>query len=182
VPLLILVLLLPVAFVCLLPLSIIQRYRVGTARRRGRSWIATLNMTAIGISMVLFIIASALTNLWVPEALRYAIGGLAGGCLLGLLGLRFTKWEPDAGGLHYTPYRPLVLMITVAVATRVIYGFVRAWLVWENPGSHGAWLAAVGAAGSLGVGGLVLGYYLIYWIGLARRLKRRGKLNVLSVR
>jgi hypothetical protein len=183
VPLLILalILLLPLAFVVLLPLSLVQRYRAGTARRMGRSWVATLNIAALGLSAVVFIIAAAITNVWAPETLRYSIAGLAAGAVLGLLGLKLTRWEPAARGLHYTPPRLLVLLITLAVASRVVYGFVRALRTWEDAGLHGPWVATVGAAGSLGVGGLVLGYYLTYWAGLARRVKGRGRLKVTRV-
>jgi hypothetical protein len=35
-----------------------------------------------------------------------------------------------------------------------------------------SWLTASGAAGSLGAGALVLGYYLTFWVGVRRRLRR----------
>ncbi len=176
------VLLLPLVFVLLLPFSIVQRYRAGTARRMGRSWLASLNVALISFSAFLFTVAAAVTNTWVPGALPYAAGGLAGGIVLGLIGLKLTRWEPTARGLHYTPHRPLVLLITVAVTVRIIYGFWRGWEAWEHAGTGSAWLAASGVAGSLGVGGVVFGYYLSYWAGVARRIKARGKLNVTRVR
>jgi hypothetical protein len=176
-----LILLLPLAFVVLLPFSIVQRYRVGTARRLGRSWIATLNVTVIAFSSALFVWAAALTSFWLPRAFPFALAGLFGGGLLGLLGLRLTRWEPSGAGLHYTPNRPLVLLITIGVAVRVLYGFWRGWHAWENATSHESWLAASGAASSLGIGGVVLGYYLVYWAGVRRRLRARGRLNVRSI-
>lgn len=175
------VLLMPLAFVLLLPFSILNRYRAGTARRMGRSWVATLNVTFIGFSALLFLAAAAITNVWVPEALVYSLAGLAGGILLGIVGLKLTHWEPTARGLHYTPPRLLVLLITVVVAARVLYGFWRAWQAWEHASSGGSWLIASGAAGSLAVGAGVLGYYFTYWTGVARRLKARGQLKVTRV-
>jgi len=44
VPLLLLVILLPVVLLALMPLILIQRYRVGAARRMARPWVATLNL------------------------------------------------------------------------------------------------------------------------------------------
>lgn len=166
------VLLLPLAFVALLPLSIVQRYRVGTARRLGRSWVATLNVVIIGFSAVLFILATAVMSAWVPETFLYAVAGFAGGGMLGLLGLKLTRWEPTARAMHYTPNRVLVLIITLAVTARVLHGFWRAWQAWDAAESSASWLAASGAAGSLAVGAVVLGYYLTYWAGVARHLKR----------
>ena len=159
-----------------------QRYRAGTARRVGRSWLASLNVAVIGFSTWLFLVTAAATNVWVPGALRSAVAGLAGGIVLGWLGLRLTRWEPHARGLHYTPNRLLVLLITVIVAARVCYGFTRAWQAWHNPNFEGSWVAAAGASGSLAVGGVVLAYYLTCWAGVRRRVKARGKLNVISVR
>ncbi|CAN5623083.1 hypothetical protein BH18VER1_BH18VER1_16890 [soil metagenome] len=171
------VLLLPLLFAVLLPVSIVQRYRVGTARRLGRSWIAKLNFILISLSAFLFIWASAMMSFWLPRAFPYAVAGFITGCLLGLVGLKLTRWESTARGLHYTPNRALVLIITIAVAARILYGFWRGWQAWHDVGGSGSWLADSGAAGSLGVGGVVLGYYVSYWSGVARRLKKRGRLK-----
>jgi hypothetical protein len=35
-----------------------------------------------------------------------------------------------------------------------------------------AWVAASGAAASMSAGAVVLGYYLVYWAGVRRRLRR----------
>jgi hypothetical protein len=175
--LLALVALLPLLFVVLLPFSIVNRYRLGTARRRGRSWVASLNVFFIALSCLIFIWASAVMNFWVPNAFLSALAGVAGGCLLGLLGLKLTRWEPTARALHYTPNRPLVLMITIIVAARVLYGFWRSWHAWSNATSGTGWLIASGAAGSIGVGAVVLGYYFTYWAGVSRRVRRHRRAN-----
>lgn len=172
-----LVVLLPLAYLILLPVAILQRYRLGTSRRLGRSWVATLNVVGLSGSVVIFIAAAAAMSVWLPVALLYALGGLVGGSMLGLLGLKLTRWEPTARTVHYTPPRPLVLAITLLVAARICYGFWRMWHAWEHGVSGASWLVASGAAGSLGVGALVLGYYLTYWIGVARRLKRHRHAN-----
>jgi hypothetical protein len=176
------VLLLPYAFVVLLPFSIVQRYRTGTARRLGRPWVASLNVLALSLSAFIFLVAASFANFWAPRALPYSFAGLLCGILLGFVGLRLTRWEPTERGLHYTPPRLLVLLITVVVTVRVFYGFWRAWHTWHQAGLRGSWLAHAGAAGSLAMGAGVLGYYFTYWCGVARRLRRRGKLKVISVR
>ena len=158
--------------VVLLPLSLVQRYRVGTARRPARGWMVTLNLAGLSLSTVLFLLTAALTNAWVPEAFRYALTGLATGCVLGLLGLVLTRWETGSRSLHYTPNRWLVLGITLVVTGRVFYGFWRTWHAWRAAYEHTAMIAAAGVAGSLGAGGVVLGYYVTYWIGVRRRIRR----------
>ena len=119
------------------------------------------------------------------------------GCLLGFLGLAVTRWEKTATATYYTPNRWLVLLITLAVAARMLYGFWRIWHVWQTSGHDTSWLAAarmvysfwriwhawqttgrdtswLAAAripGSMAVGALVLGYYLIYFAGVRWRLR-----------
>jgi hypothetical protein len=162
------------AFIALLPLSLVQRYRVGTARRPARNWIITINLLALSLSTGIFLMSSALTNIWVPRAFSHALIGLALGCVLGVLGLALTRWEPRPDALFYTPNRWLVLGITLTVTARVIYGFWRTWQAWRLGFEDPSWVAASGAAGSLAAGAVVLGYYLIYWTGVRRRLNSRA--------
>jgi hypothetical protein len=172
VPLLLVPLFFVLAMLLLIPVSLIQRYRVGTSRQRARGWLAGVNLAGLALSMVLFLISAAITSIWVPEALTYTAGGLATGALLGVLGLWLTRWEPSAGTLHYTPNRWLVLAITLTVTLRIGYGFWRGWESWRAGISGGSWFVASGLAGSLAAGAIVLGYYLVYWIGVRRRLRR----------
>ena len=157
-------------FVLTLPLSLVQRYRMGKARRVGRLWVAALNLLIIVFSIPLFFWAAAITSLWVPKAFVYPLIGLGGGGILGLLGLILTRWEETPQGIYYTPNRWLILILTLAVTARLLYGFWRGWHAWGA--SHSSWLAASGVAGSLAVGAVVLGYYLIYSAGVCWRLGR----------
>jgi hypothetical protein len=178
----ILVILLLLAFVVLLsivllPLSLVQRYRVGTARRPVRGWLISINLAGIAISTALFVLAAAVTSAWVPNAFPYTVSGLAGGSALGLVGLALTRWEPTPQSLHYTPNRWLVLGITLIVTARVLYGFWRSWQAWAAglDYSSSSVAAASGLAGSMAAGAVVLGYYLIYWLGVRQRLKRHRR-------
>jgi hypothetical protein len=189
VPLLIVPALVVLALVALIPISIIQRYRMGTSRQRARRWLATLNLAGLTLSSILFLVSAAITSYWVPDALTYTAAGLGGGCLLGMIGLRLTRWEHGAGVLHYTPNRLLVLGITVVIAARLFYGFWRGWHTWRAGVEGASWFAAAGVAGSMAAGAVVLGYYLAYWLGVRRRLRRtavnrslqpKGRINVKS--
>jgi hypothetical protein len=162
--------------IVLMPLSLVQRYRVGTLRRVARGWVTTVNLVAITISIAIFLVSAALTSIWVSYAFSYAIAGLLIGCACGLIGLALTRWEPSPGSLHYTPNRWLVLAITLVVTARVLYGFWRSWQAWQSGLHGGSWFVAAGVAGSLGAGAIVLGYYLIYWAGVRRRLKRHRRI------
>ena len=169
----ILALVLLIAFVmlaasALVPLSLVQRYRVGTARRPARGWFVALNLVAVALSTVIFLVAAVLTTVWVPDAFSFTLLGLGVGCGLGLLGLVLTRWEATAQTLHYTPNAVLVLLVTLVVTARVLYGFWRSWHAWSA--GLQSWGAAFGIAQSMGAGGVVLGYYLTYWLGVRHRL------------
>lgn len=155
-----------------LPLSLIQRYRVGKARRPARKWPIALNLGALLLSAAIFLWTAALTNFWVPRAFAFALLGFLAGIGLGLLGLLLTRWEETPRALHFTPNRWLILLLTLAIASRIVYGFWRGWSAWGNE-SGAAWLAATGVAGSLAVGATVLAYYVTYFAGVLFRLRRK---------
>lgn len=177
-----LLLLLPLAMIALMPVILLQRYRAGTARRLARPWVATLNVIAMMLSAAFFLAAAAVTNLWVPGAVVSAAAGMAVGIVLGGAGLLLTKWEPTAKTLHYTPNRWLVLVVTMVVTARVLYGFVRGWMTWQSAAGTGSFIEGFGVAGSLGAGAAVLGYYLAYGIGLRYRIRvwQRRPLRVID--
>jgi hypothetical protein len=175
VPLLFLPLLIVLALAtvaALIPLSLIQRYRVGTSRQRARGWLATINLTGLALSAVLFLTSAALTTLWIPGALIYAAGGLCAGLVLGIAGLWLTRWEASPDALHYTPNRLLVLGMMLIVGSRVLYGLWRAWESWTAGLRGESWLVDAGVRESMAAGAVVLGYYLAYWTGVRRRYRR----------
>lgn len=160
------------AAIALLPLTVVQRYRVGTARRPARGWLAAVNLAGVAVSVAMFLAGAAVTAVWVPGALTSALAGLGAGCALGVLGLALTRWEDTARGVYYTPNRLLVLAITVVVSARLIYGLWRTWHSWRAAIDGAGWISASGVAGSLAAGAVVLGYYLVYWAGVRRRYVR----------
>ena len=158
--------------IALIPLALIQRYRIGTSRQLARGWLTAINAVGLLLSAVMFLAGAALTNVWVPQAFSYTLAGMGAGCALGLIGLALTRWEPGARTLYYTPNRWLVLGLTVMVAGRILYGFWRGWNAWSAAIDRASWAAESGVAGSLAAGAVVLGYYLTYWMGVRRRLRR----------
>jgi hypothetical protein len=154
------------------PLLLVIRYRVGVARRPARRWVATINLLSFVMSAALFLWIAAMTNFWVPNAFGYSLIGLLSGSLLGLLGFALTRWEKSAAALYYTPNRWLVLLVTVAVTARLLYGFWRIWHAWRTTGHDSSWLASAGIAGSMAVGALVIGYYLTYLAGVRWKIRQ----------
>lgn len=166
--------------IALIPISIVQRYRMGTVRRLARGWVASLNVATFGLSAVLFLLSAALTSVWVPRAFGFTLAGLGLGCVLGVVGLLVSRWEPTPRALYYTPNRWLILALTLVVAARIFYGFARAWHAWQGTQDLSSWIAASEAAHSMAAGATVLGYYLMFWIGVRRQVTRyqRGAFGV----
>ncbi len=171
-PLLIVLLLLPVLLLALTPLLLFQRYRMGTARRLARPWMATFTTVMMCISTVFFLAGSAVTAFWVRDAFSGAASGVAIGSLLGVVGLVLTRWEASPHALHYTPNRWLVLFVTLIVSARVLYGLYRSWLVARAGLDGTAVVSAFGIPESLAAGGVVIGYYLAYGAGLRWRITK----------
>lgn len=120
----------------LLPLSLVQRFRVGTARRQARGWLLMINLVSAGLSTVLFVIFVLIAAAFWPGAISHAAFGWACGLALGLLALRLTRFERTQQGLFYRPNLWLVLALTALVVVRVIAGMVQGWRsTWqERPG------------------------------------------------
>jgi len=165
------------AFGGLILLSLALRYRAGTARRQARPWVASLNVWATSFSVVFFLSFTLLLSFWVGSAFRFALIGIAVGGLLGLLGLALTRWESHPEGLFYTPSRWLALIVVFAIAARVLYGWWRATHTGSSPGDQQWLITASGTQFSLAVAAGLIGYYLIYSIGVRLRLTRHEQLR-----
>lgn len=101
------------------------------------------------------------------------------GGILGLLGLALTRWESRRDGLFYTPSRWLAIVITLAIVARFIYGWWRATHFGSSAAGDQHWIFSASATQlSLAVAARLVGYYLIYSIGvhlqIARHHRRSG--------
>ena len=155
-------------------LSLALRYRAGTARRQGRRWVATMNLWATSFSAALFLCFTFLISFWLGPTLRFALAGLAVGGLLGLLGLVLTRWESHPEGFFYTPSRWLALLVMLAIAARLVYGW---WHTMHRgvPDEQHWFLSASGTQLSVAVAAGLIGYYLVYAIGVHVRVTRHEK-------
>ena len=161
------------AFAGVVLLSLALRYRAGTARRQARRWVASLNVWATSFSAIFFLSFTFLLSLWVDSAFRFALIGMGCGGILGFIGLAMTRWESQSEGLFYTPSRWLALFITLAIAARFVYGSWRATHSSSNITSDQHWLiTASGTQLSLAVAAGLIGYYLVYSVGVRLRVAR----------
>jgi MFS family permease len=158
-------------------LSLALRYRAGTARRQGRRWIASVNLWMTSLSAVLFLSFTLLISFWLGTAFRFALIGMGCGGILGLLGLAMTRWESQEEELFYTPSRWLALLVTLAIAARFLYGWWHATHSGSSVPQH--WLmTASGTELSLAVAAGLIGYYLVYSIGVRLQIVRHERSQV----
>src|SRR5438552_17340404 len=151
------------------------RHRAGTARRQARRWVASLNVSMTSFSAVFFLSFTLLLSFWVRSAFGFALTGMCVGGILGLLGLAMTRWESQDEGLFYTPSRWLAFLIVFAIAARFVYGLWRATHSGSRvsaPGGQHWLIPASGTPLSLAVAAGLIGYYLVYSIGVRLQLTR----------
>ncbi len=158
----------------LLPFAMWQRIRHGGARRRAQAWVVGVNARLLLVSTMTFVLGAWFSQRWVDTALLYTGAGLAGGALLGFVGLRLTRFEPVqrselSASLHYTPNRWLAFGLTVLVAARIALAIAHAIGQVRSVVTVQAWLPQ--QADLFAVGGLLLGHYLIYIRGLRARFR-----------
>ena len=157
-------------------LSLAVRYRAGTARRQARRWVASLSVWATSFSAVFFLSFTFLLSFWIHSAFRFALIGMGCGGILGLLGLAITRWESQSEGLFYTPSRWLALLVMLAIAARFVYGWWRAIHSGSNaPGDQHWLITASGTQLSLAVAAGLIGYYLVYSVGVRLRVARHDQ-------
>ena len=154
----------------LLPVAIVQRYRLGKARRRAVGWALGLNGALLLVSTAVFFFSAWLMGYWIEMAVPFAAAGWLAGGVVGVAGVALTRVEHEPQASYFTPNRWLVLGLTLLVAARIAVGLLRAWQAWRVD-AHAQWFAQQGSL--LAVAGGLLGYYLAYNWGIRRRLFAR---------
>jgi len=109
-----------------------------------------------------------------PSLVGALLLGAVAGAALGQLGLRHTQFEFTPTGDFYTPHTYIGIGVTAALIARLIYRFMA---VQPTSGAmvmhaHDASLAPASPL-TLAIFGLLVGYYLSYYIGLLRRARSR---------
>jgi hypothetical protein len=96
--------------------------------------------------------------------------GIAGGTLLGFVGLRHTKFESTAAGRFYTPHTYIGLFVTALFVVRIVIRYVN---VYANPHLTGPPQNPLAAYQNnpltLGALGVVVGYYVFFNVGVLLR-------------
>lgn len=101
------------------------------------------------------------------------LAGVAAGAALGWLGLQHTKFEATAQGNFYTPHTYIGIFVSVLLLARIAYRFLAVY-----PSMHAAaqadqnpFAAYQKSPLTLAIFGVVIGYYIFYYIGVLRTSK-----------
>ena len=154
-------------FLIMIPLIAWRMYS-RVKRNIGRQ---TLSKRRPWITIVIFPLLIVLLSLGAYSHHRPALfaamaGGIIGGIVLGFYGNKHTKFEATPEGLFYTPNAHIGIALSVLFIGRVVY---RMFVLYSmNPHAPQSPDDFAASPLTLGIFGLLAGYYVTYAIGLVR--------------
>lgn len=135
--------------------------------REGRMIARVVILALVGAMLL----AVALRN---PLALAADAGGLVAGVALGWWGLRLTRFERQPDGVHYIPHSWFGIGIAALLVGRLIYRFMVFSPAAQQAAQDTAPLATYQRSPlTLALFGLLVGYYVCYYIGVLRVAKKQ---------
>jgi len=149
-------------------------YRV--RRLVGRQPVRKTRLTLTLIFFPLLVLLLAFSGLRNPELVGGLACGLVGGILLGWVGLRSTRFEVTPQGLFFVPNAKIGIVLSVLFIGRLLYRF---GIVFSTTGrvDPSTMQSFSSSPLTLGIFGLLAGYYTAYAIGVltwARRVRVEG--------
>jgi hypothetical protein len=101
-----------------------------------------------------------------PPNAVYLCAGAAVGVLLGILGLRLTRFEVTEAGHFYTPNAHLGIALSLLLVGRIAYRFVS--MQWAGGAAAGPPPDLVSSPLTLLIFATMAGYYVLYAAGILR--------------
>jgi len=143
----------------------VQRLTVRQKSRLWRHWFGVIFLPAVLLAMSTMLLAQ-------PGVLAILLGAAAGGAALGLAALRRMGFERVGEEYFYTPYAPIGMLIAMIFIGRVLYR------VFEMLTLGARQMPAFGSSPlTMGIMGVVAGYYLVVASGLLRWRLAHNKLE-----
>jgi hypothetical protein len=160
-------LIMPIVFGALIAFSIYRRVRRNIGRQPlqpGRMQFRIVFLSMIG-ALIAFG-ASRDINL-----LGALLAGVAGGAVLGWFGLRHTKFEATGQGNFYTPHTYIGLAVSALLLGRVAYRVLAIYPSMQaaHQANEDPFASFQRSPLTLAILGVVIGYYICYFIGVLRR-------------
>ena len=114
-------------------------------------------------ALFLFFLARSLLSVGAMGA------GIGAGVLLGYFGLKHTKFEISSQGRFYTPHTYIGLFVTGLFILRIVIRYVNVYANPQFTGPPQNPMAAYQNPLTLGIFGLVIGYYVFFNIGILKK-------------
>jgi len=165
----------PYLIAALVVWGVYRRMRRSFGRQRVREGLMWLRVG-------LFTLIAALAAVSVArdvDVLGALLAGIACGALLGYIGLKYTKFEVVPGGRFYTPHAYIGLVVTALFLGRIVYRFLGVYNGVAPPAAAGHSLAAAYQHSplTLAIFGVLVGYYVLYYVGILQRTKAPASLG-----
>lgn len=124
----------------------------------------------------LFSLVTVLLSLTIARDLSVLAGLLAGiacGAVLGYVGLRHTKFEVTPEGRFYTPHTYIGLAVSALFLGRLLYRFLEMYNGGMPTPAAGQGLATAyqHSPFTMAVFGVLVGYYVLYYLGVLQRTR-----------
>lgn len=146
----------------LLAWRVVMRFRRAAGRQRLSRYRGPIVLTIYG----LLVVSIALSNRHEPANLLAFALALAAGAGLARYAWSRTEFEPTPTGLYYTPHGPIGIALALLFVARLAYRLVDVYLL--HPHTAHSFAEFAHSPLTLGVFGLMAGYYATYMLGLLR--------------
>lgn len=158
----------PYLIVAIVVWALYRRMRRSFGRQRVREGLMWLRMGILTLVAALI----AVTVVRDVDVLGALLAGVVCGAALGVVGLKYTKFEITSQGRFYTPHAYIGLVVTALFVGRLLYRFLGLYN-GANATVAGQSIAATYQHSPflLAVFGVVVGYYVLYYLGVLQRTK-----------
>lgn len=148
--------------------AVYRRVRRNFGRQRiyeGRLWV---RIGILGVVSALVVWAGVRN----PTAIGAFLGGLACGTVLGVVGLRHTRFEFTPEGRFYIPHTYLGLAVTLLFVGRLIYRYISMHYAAQSLGPNPDPFATLQRSPlTLAMFGLLASYYLVFALGVLQKTR-----------
>lgn len=155
------------AIAALVLFALYRRFR----RMFGRQPLQPSRLKVRVVVMAIVVGLFAVRALHSPNVAAAGLGGFAVGALLAYVGLRLTRFEVMPAGIFYTPSGYIGIVLAALLASRLAYRFAVLYpsMRAAQAQSGDPFAAYQSSPLTIGLFGIVIGYYMAYFVGLIIR-------------
>ena len=159
------------AAIALVVLLYYRRFRRSFGRQPVQPKRMMTRVVMLCVAGVLLLATAALS----PMMLAADAVGLVVGLALGWWGLKLTRFERHADGVHYIPHSWFGIAISVLLLARLAYRFTVLWPTMQAAHATAATqpMPHPDSPLTLGLFGLLVGYYVSYYLGVLQMAKKQ---------